>query len=162
MDLNFSAFTWVHTIISLVAIVAGYYVVGDLIGKRRAGNWTEIFLVTIIATSVTGFFFRSASFGPPQVVGALSLIVLAAVLAAAYVFHFAGPWRWVYAVGIVVALYFDVFVLVAQLFQKVHALKALAPTGSEPPFAIVQLIVLVAFVYLGYLSFRRFRSGWWR
>ena len=161
MDVNFSTFTWIHTIISLIAIVAGIVVVAELIGKRRAGNWTEIYLVTIIATSATGFFFGTP-FGPPHAVGVLSLIVLAAVLLAAYVFRYAGPWRWIYALGIVAALYFDVFVLVAQLFQKVPALKALAPNGSEPPFAVVQLIVLVGFVYLGYLSFRRFRSAWWR
>ncbi|MDR3372088.1 MAG: hypothetical protein P4L98_00025 [Ancalomicrobiaceae bacterium] len=161
MDVNFSTFTWIHTIISLIAIVAGLVVVADLIGKRSAGNWIEIYLVTIIATNVTGFFFGTP-FGPPHAVGALSLVLLAAMLLAAYVFRYAGPWRWIYALGIVATLYFDVFVLVAQMFQKVHALKALAPNGSEPPFAIVQLIVLVAFVYLGYLSFRRFRSAWWR
>ena len=35
-------------------------------------------------------------------------------------------------------------------FQKVPALAALAPTQSEPPFAITQLIVLLAFLALGY------------
>ena len=62
-----------------------------------------------------------------------------------------------YVVTAVVALYFNVFVLVVQSFLKVPALNALAPNGSEPPFAIAQGIVLVAFVALGTLAVRRFR-----
>jgi hypothetical protein len=42
-------------------------------------------------------------------------------------------------------------------FQKVPALHALAPKGSEPPFATAQGIVLLLFVVAGVLSFRRFR-----
>ena len=56
-----------------------------------------------------------------------------------------------------ISLYLNVFVLVAQLFQKVPALKALAPTQSEPPFAITQLVVLAMFVLLTILAAIRFR-----
>jgi hypothetical protein len=44
------------------------------------------------------------------------------------------------------ALYFNVFVLVVQLFQKVPVLKSLAPTQSEPPFAVTQVAVLAVFI----------------
>lgn len=57
-----------------------------------------------------------------------------------------------------IALYLNVFVLVVQLFQKVPALKTLAPTQSEPPFAVTQLVVLALFVLLtiiAAISFRR-------
>jgi hypothetical protein len=92
---------------------------------------------------------------PSHVLGIISLVVLAAAIAARYAFHLAGAWRWIYAVGVVVALYLDVFVAVVQAFQKIPALHALAPTQSEPPFAIVQIAVLVAFVVLGLLAVRR-------
>ena len=55
-----------------------------------------------------------------------------------------------------VSQYLNVFVLVVQLFLKVPALHALAPTGSEPPFAIVQAIVLLLHVGIGFLALRRF------
>ena len=53
--------------------------------------------------------------------------------------------------------YFNRFVLVVQSFEKVPALKALAPTQTEPPFAIAQLLVLALFVYAGIQAARRFR-----
>ena len=45
-----------------------------------------------------------------------------------------------------------------QAFLKVPALTALAPTQSEPPFAVAQLIVLALFVALTVAAARRFRS----
>ena len=55
------------------------------------------------------------------------------------------------------ALYLNVFVLVAQAFLKMPPLKALAPTGSEPPFLVAQVIVLAFFVYVGTRAAMRFR-----
>jgi hypothetical protein len=60
-------------------------------------------------------------------------------------------------VAAVISLYFNVFVLVAQAFQKVPALKALAPTQSEPPFAVAQVVVMVIFIILGVVAVKKFR-----
>ena len=57
-----------------------------------------------------------------------------------------------------ISLYLNVFVLVVQLFQKVPALKALAPTQSEPPFAVTQLVVLALFVLLTIVAVIKFRG----
>ena len=51
--------------------------------------------------------------------------------------------RWIDVAAAVAALYLDVFVFVVQLFRCVLALTALAPTQSEPLFAVAQLAVLV-------------------
>jgi hypothetical protein len=56
----------------------------------------------------------------------ISLLALALAVLARYVLHYAGAWRWLYAVCTVVAFYFLVFVLIAQAFKKVPALAALA------------------------------------
>jgi K+-transporting ATPase A subunit len=106
---------------------------------------------------MTGFGFPVDHVLPSHVVGALSLLVLAIAVFARYGRRMAGAWRWVYAVTAMIAFYFNVFVLVVQLFQKVPALKALAPTQSEPPFAIVQLVVLAVFVTLTFKASIRFR-----
>jgi hypothetical protein len=142
-----SAFTWVHTALSVAALVSGLVVVIGLFSSKTLRCWTMFFLVTAIATSATGFGFPFQSFGASHWIGVISLLVLLAVLAR-YVLHYAGVWRWLYAVCAVIAFYFLVFVLIAQAFKKVPALAALAPTLSEPPFAIAQLAVLVIFVVI--------------
>jgi hypothetical protein len=150
-----STFTLVHVVISLIALVAGFVVVYGLLTSRQLEGWTLIYLVTIVATSVTGFFLPADRFLPSHAVGIISLVILAAAIAGRYIFHLAGAWRWIYAAGLVAALYLNAFVGVVQAFQKISALHALAPTQSEPPFAIVQVVVLVAFVVLGVLAARR-------
>ena len=150
-------FTAIHVVISLIGIVSGLVVMFGMLARKLFDRWTALFLATTVATSVTGFFFPFHGFTPAIAVGILSLVVLAVAILARYVRHLAAAWRWIYVVSAAVALYFNVFVLVVQLFQKVPALKALAPTQSEPPFAITQLIVLTVFVLLAIAASIKFR-----
>ena len=71
----------------------------------------------------------------------------------------AGGWRGTYVATAVVALYLNVFVLITQLFVKTPALANLAPTQSEPPFAITQGLVLLLFVWFWYAARRGFRHA---
>ena len=57
--ISLSAYTTIHVIISLVAIVAGFIAVFEMIANKPLGIWNTIFLWTTIATSVTGFGFPS-------------------------------------------------------------------------------------------------------
>jgi hypothetical protein len=159
MILGFSYFTWFHTLLSVVAIISGAVVMADMLRSRNAGWWTELFLITAVATSVTGFGFPFTKFLPSHGVGVVSLVVLAVTLLARYAFGLASAWRWIYAIGLIIAFYLNVFVLIAQLFAKVPALKQLAPTGAELPFAITQLVVLVVFVILTFFAVRRFYAA---
>jgi hypothetical protein len=93
---------------------------------------------------------------PSHVVGIISLVVLALAILALYLYHLAGSRRWVYVASSVLALYLNVFVLVVQAFQKVPSLNALAPTQSEPPSIIAQVVVMVALVVLGIVAVRSF------
>jgi hypothetical protein len=158
MFLGFTPFTWFHTILSLVALVAGFVVVRDLFASRTPSSWTATYIATAVLTSVTGFGFNFP-FGASHVVGIISLVILVGVIAAYYVFQLGGAWRWIYAIGQVLVLYFLVFVLVAQFFKKVPALTALAPTLSEPPFAIAQTVVLLIFAWLTFSTTRTFHPG---
>ena len=156
LGMSTSTFTLVHVVISLIGIVSGVIVILGMLSAKRLDGWTMLFLATTVLTSVTGFFFHSTSFGPPHVIGIISLVVLAIAILALYFRHLTGAWRWIYVVGAVVALYFNVFVGVVQAFQKLPFLQPLAPTQSEPPFLFVQLIVLAIFIVLGFLAARRF------
>lgn len=158
MILAMTPFTLVHVLLSLIGIGSGLVVLYGLIRAERRQGWTEIFLLSTLATSLTGFLFPFHGFTPAIGVGIISVVLLAAAGLARYTYRLAGSWRTVYVVTAVAALYLNVFVLVVQLFQKVPALHALAPKGSEPPFAIVQGVVLALFVIAGFLATRRFRT----
>ena len=129
-----------------------------LLAGQKLNRWTALFLISTVVTSVTGFFFPFQGVTPAIVVGIISLALLAVAIVARYARHLAGAWRWIYVVTAMISLYLNVFVLVVQLFQKVPALKALAPTQSEPPFAVTQLVVLALFVLLTIIAAITFRG----
>jgi len=156
LGMSISTFTLVHVVLSLVGIFAGLVVVFGMLGSKKLEGWTAIFLATTVLTSVTGFFFPFDKILPSHIVGIISLVVLAFAILALYALHLAGPWRWIYVVSAMLALYLNVFVGVVQAFQKVPLLASLAPTQSEPPFLIAQAVVLVIFVGLGIAAVRSF------
>ena len=141
--------TFVHVAISLVGLGSGLGVMCGLLAAKRSDTWTATFLVSTILTSATGFLFPFERFLPSHALSILSLVVLAVAVFARYARHLAGAWQQVYVATAVTALYFNFFVLVVQLFQKVPVLKALAPTQSEPPFLVAQVLLLTSFVVAG-------------
>ncbi len=158
MIFSLPTFTLIHVLLSLVGIVAGLVVVGGLMAGKRFDGWNVIYLVTTVLTNVTGFLFPFRVLMPSHILGGLSLVILPVAIAARYWKHLASGWRGVFIVTTVVALYFNVFVLVAQLFAKVPGLIALAPTQKEPPFGLTQLLVLVVFVALGRAAWKGYRT----
>ena len=128
-----------------------------MLARKRLDNWTKWFLVTAVATTITGFFFPFHGFTPAIGLGIISLPFLALTIFARYPKHLAGPWRWIYVIGAVICLYFNLFVAVVQSFEKIPALHALAPTQTEPPFKLTQLFVLAIFVVLAIAAAIRFR-----
>src|ERR1700730_2654376 len=150
-------YTIIHTLISLVGIFTGLVVLFGLLTGKRLDGWATWVLITTVATSVTGFGFPLHHFGAPHVVGVISLIVLAGAIFARYPRQLAGRWRWIYVVTAMIALYLNVFVGVVQAFQKIPALNAMAPTQTEPPFKLTQLVVLALFAVLTIVAAIRFR-----
>ncbi|MDB5565818.1 MAG: hypothetical protein JWP84_2384 [Tardiphaga sp.] len=159
LGMSLATFTLVHVIISLVAIVSGLVVMFGLLGSNRMSGLTALFLVTTILTSVTGFFFPFTQLLPSHMIGILSLVLLAIACLALYGQRLSGAWRWIYVLTAMISLYLNVFVLVIQSFLKIGPLHALAPSvpPSEPPFAVVQGIVLVFFIVVIIGAVRRFR-----
>ena len=153
-----ATYTLVHVLISLAGIGSGFVVMYGLLAGKRLDGWNALFLVTMVATSVTGFGFPFDHLLPPHKVGILSLVVLAIAIVARYILRLAGGWRRTYVVCAALALYFNVFVLVLQAFEKAPALKALAPTQKEPPFLVAQLVVLALFVGLTIVAVKRSRG----
>ena len=140
---NTTTFTLIHVVLSLVGIFAGLVVAGGFVAGKRLDGWIGAFLVSTVLTNVTGFGFPFVRLLPSHIVGVISLIVLAVV----------------FVVGAVLALYLNVFVLLAQLFLRLPALIAAAPTQKEPPFLVTQLSVLALFLWLGRAARRGYSAG---
>ena len=157
--MSLSAFTALHVIISLIAIVAGITVMFGLLGSSRMPGLTAIFLLFTILTSATGLLFPFEKLLPSHIIAILSLVLLAIACIALYVMKLSGAWRWIYVLTAMVSLYLNVFVLVIQSFLKIPALTALAPGNppSGPTFAVVQGIVLLFFVVVIIGAMRRYR-----
>ncbi|HTR26112.1 MAG TPA: hypothetical protein VMI10_19215 [Terriglobales bacterium] len=158
--MSLATFTAVHVAISLIGIASGFVVMFGLIGGSRMDRMTAVFLSTTTLTSITGFLFPFERLTPGDIIGILSLVMLLFAIPARYLFQLAGPWRSIYIIGSALAFYFNFFVLIVQSFEKVPALKALAPTQTEPPFVIAQLVALLFFTALTVLAPSVFiRSG---
>ena len=156
LGMSLSTFTAVHVIISLVGIASGFIVLFGMFSAKPLNGWTALFLLSTVLTSVTGFGFSFQHLLPSHKVGIISLVMLAIAILARYSFHMIGKWRWIYVVTAMIALYLNVFVLVVQAFEKVAALKAMAPTQSEPPFLVAQLVVMALFIGLTIFAVKKF------
>jgi hypothetical protein len=158
LGMSIATFTIIHVAISLIGIGTGMIVLFGLLNGKLLRSWNGLFLIFTILTSVTGFFYPFKGVTPGIILGILSLIVLAVALLALYGGHLRGGWKRTYAITAMVALYFNVFVLIAQMFQKVPALHALAPTGTEAPFKIAQLLLLIVSIVLITLAAKKFHD----
>ncbi len=147
-----STFTLIHVVISLVGIATGLVVVYGFLAGNKLPAWNAVFLVMTILTSVTGFFFPFHGITPGIVVGAISLVVLAVAVVA-----WRKGWSKTYIVTATIAEFFNVLVLIVQSFQKIPALHALAPKGTEPITNVVKILALVAFVAAAWVGIRRGR-----
>ena len=157
IGLSIATFTLVRVAITLIAILSGLIVLFGLLRSRRLDGLTDIFLIFTVLTDVTGFMFPFHSLTPAFNLGIISSVVLIPTLIARYAFGMTGWWRGIYVIGAALSLYFNCFVLVVQAFQKVPVLHALTPKGNEPPFAIAQGLILLFFMVVGFLAYRRFR-----
>jgi hypothetical protein len=146
----------VHVALSLVAIAAGVVEVAGWLARKRRPAVTAVFLWLTLATSLTGFPLPAERLLPSHVFGFVSLIALALAFSGLYKMQLSGRWRATYVITAAVAQYLNMFVLVFQSFLKVPALRALAPTQSEPPFALAQGVLFLLFVLVTVLGVRRF------
>ena len=159
LGMSLHAFTQFHVALSLIGILSGLVVVLGMLASRQLNSVTALFLVTTILTNLTGFLFPFHGVTPGIVIGILSLIVLLLAILVRYAFHYAGGWRATYVITSVIALWFNVFIFIVQSFEKLPSLNALAPTQTETPFKVTQLVVLIAFIVLAIRAVRKFHPA---
>src|ERR1700756_1715213 len=161
LGLSLSAFTTLHVVISLIAIVAGLIVMFGMLGSQRMPALTGLFLLFTILTNVTGLMFPFEKLLPSHILSVISLVLLVIACITLYGTGLAGASRWIYVVTALASLYINVCVLVIQSFLKSPALAAVAPgtPPSGPVFAVVQGIVLLFFVIMIVGAVRRFKPA---
>jgi hypothetical protein len=152
-------FTQFHVALSLLGIFAGFIFAYALLTSKPFKTWTAIFLWSTLATSLTGFLFPFNGFTPALGFGIISTLVLALSFFSLHVRKLSGAWRWLYVLSTVFAFYLNFFVLIVQVFLKIPAAHALAPTQTEPPFAIAQLLALLAFSALAVAGVLKFKPA---
>ncbi|MBO9694648.1 MAG: hypothetical protein J7499_00455 [Sphingopyxis sp.] len=157
LGLTTPQFTALHVAISLIGIGAGLVALPAFVRGRLLRRTTDIFLWATLLTSLTGFLFPIVAFTPALGTGIVSTLILVAAFSAYYGRKLTGRAATVYAVSATAALYLNLFVLVVQSFLKVPALNALAPNGTEPPFAAAQGALLLAAILFGYFAVRASR-----
>jgi hypothetical protein len=157
LGLSLAAFTQLHVAITLVAILAGLVLFGGAIAGRWPALANGVFLVFTILTSITGFMFPHKPIGPPFIFGVISLVVLAFALYALFGRGMERRWRGAYFAAALLAQWLNMVVLVIQSFQKIPALNALAPTGTEAPLLATQAVLFVAVAYAGWATIWRGR-----
>jgi hypothetical protein len=158
LGMSLATFTALHVAISLISIGSGFIVVLGMIASRQLPIVTTTFMLSTALTSLTGFLFPFKGVTPGIVLGVLSIVTLAIATIARYARHLGGAWRGTWVITAAIALYFNFFVLIVQSFEKVPALHALAPTQTEVPFKIAQLLTLLVFIAITTLAYRRFRA----
>jgi hypothetical protein len=158
LGLPIATFKLIYVIVSLFAMFSGIMVVRDMRKMRPLGIWNPLFFASTALTCAMGYLFPPGTFGPPQKVCSIALGLLALALFARYATRLNGLWRWIYGICVLGALYLNVFMGIAQAFERIPVLHRYAPTDSEPPYIAAQFLVFLAFLVIGFIAVRRFRS----
>jgi hypothetical protein len=159
LGLSLTQFTFLHVFLSLVAIATGIFLVYGFLTSLRLRILTSLFFVTTALTSITGFLYPFKGVTPGIILGVLSLIVLLLAYVALYVKKLAGGWRATYVVSVMLAFWFNFFVLVAQAVQKVPAIHSFIPSQAAPGFMIAQGAVFLVFLLLTVRAVKKFHPG---
>ena len=148
-----TVFTAVHVALSLVGIASGAVAILGFLRRQPIPFWNGLFLWTTAIASLTGFFFPYSGVTPGIVVGVVCLLALAV---AAFALRGEKPRTYITVVCFAESL--NVIVLITQLFEKVPTLHSYAPTGHESIVAIIQLMSLLLFIVLAWVSIKRRRK----
>lgn len=135
-----------HTVISLVALVCGIWVLArdkEISAKNGLG---QIYLVGTFISAATGLFiFQRGGFGPPHVFSILTLLALAVGTVAATSGLFGAASRYIQAISYSSTIFFH---LVPGIVETTTRLPRGAPLVASPEAPVLQGAILVLLVLL--------------
>jgi uncharacterized membrane protein len=142
--LGITPFGMVHTVISLIALVAGFIALvrdGRITPRNRVG---QLYVLTTILTCITGFFiFHHGGFGKPHILGIITLIVLAVALVAGYSNLYGRASRYIETIAYSLTFFFH---WIPTITETATRLPAGAPWLSSPDAPQLQAGTAILFV----------------
>lgn len=153
-----SILTFMHFAFSLLAIGAGANVISGLFAGVLIEKWAVAFFRCALAASMTGLLYSLQHLSHFPWISMSLVYVTGAAVIAWRKFHLTGLWRSICAFSATIAFCLNILLFAAYIFNHIPALKALAPTQSEPVFLVSQLVLIGLFVVLGMIAARRFRG----
>jgi hypothetical protein len=151
-----SAFVTLHTCLSVVAIIGGFFVVFALLNGTLSRLWNGVFLLTTTLTSASGFLFPRTRVTPGIVLGILSVTLLCIAIVALYGFRLRSHWRPIYVISALIPFYFNLVVLLTIMFARVSVLQMLASTTKGTGFLIAQVLLLVLAIGVIAIAVKKF------
>ena len=142
-----------HTVISLVAVVSGFWAVArykEILPTNRLGR---VYLVTTFLTAATGLgIFQHGGFGPPHILSILTLIALAVGTVAAVSELFGRASRYIQAISYSTTLLFH---MIPGFTESLTRLPPSAPLAASPEAPVFQSIYGTLFlIFLIALAFQ--------
>lgn len=141
----------IHTLISLVAVVCGYWAMARDRQVVPGNTLGRTYLVSTALTAITGLFiFQHGGFGPPHVLSILTLLALAVGCIAAYGGVF-GRWsRYVQAAAFTTTLFFHMVPGFTETLTRLPLSKPLLPNAEAPELKAITGVLLL--IYLAGLA----------
>jgi MFS family permease len=150
------AFTILHVVLSLIALVAGLVVTAGFLSSRARPGIAALFLWSILLATLTGLAFPSTRFGMGHKLGFVTALVLLPTFAALYIHRLAGAWRWIYTTGCLTVLWLNGVIGVFQAFAKLDVLR---PYAQPAIIDAAQLVLFAICAALALLAVQRFRPA---
>jgi uncharacterized membrane protein len=135
-----------HTVVSLIALVCGIWVLFRDKEISPRNGLGQIYLVGTFISAATGLFiFQRGGFSPPHVFSILTLLALAVGTVAATSGLFGSASRYIQAIAYSSTIFFH---LVPGVVETTTRLPRGAPLVASPDAPVLQGVVLVLLVLL--------------
>lgn len=137
----------IHTFIAIIAVVAGISSVircGRITPSRTSG---KVYIVMTVLTCLTGFaIFEHGGFGPPHVLGVITLAVLALAGWARLRRSFLNGWMYVETLSYSLTLFFHAIPGAAETLTRLPVADPLATSQEDPLVVSVTACAFLVFL----------------
>ena len=149
-----------HTIISLVAVVAGFLALVRYKSISPRNPIGQIYIVGTVVTCLTGFFiFQHGGFGKPHALGILTMIVLAIALLAGYSKVFGRGSRYVETIAYSMTLFFHFIPGITETSTRLPPGAPLVASPEAPELVVVTGVLFVVFLIGAVVQVRQERRS---
>jgi len=146
----------VHTLISIVAVIAGLIALVRDKEITLANTVGKVYVITTILTCLTGFgIFQHGGFGKPHALGIITLVVLALAMGAEKYGWFGRAARYVATIGYSATFLFHWIPTITETTTRLPLGAPLLPNADAPQLQAATGVLVVLFLIGAVLQARR-------